>query len=294
MPDLVTPYKGLTEPTVGADNNTWGGLLNTDLSLIDTAFGGTVAVSISGITTSITDTQAQSTGFVFTGSLTGLNTITWPAFYGMATINNQTSGGYTLSCGISGGSYATILWGEITAIWSDGTNFFRLTNPQYPGDMKAVAYTAAPTGWLYCDGSAVSRTTYAGLFNKIMTTFGSGDGSTTFNLPDMRGRVPAGYDNGNETGRLTEVTSQGVSASTLGNTGGEQAHTQTESELYPHTHTPANGKPFVLADDATEISVGTSGTTIYEPSITSLTDVGGGGAFNVVQPSLIVGWVIKT
>ena len=51
----------------------------------------------------------------------------------------------------------------------------------------------APTNWLICDGSAVSRTDYAELFAVIGTSFGSGNGSTTFNLPDFRMRVPAGY-----------------------------------------------------------------------------------------------------
>jgi microcystin-dependent protein len=52
---------------------------------------------------------------------------------------------------------------------------------------------AAPTGWLLCDGSEVSRATYADLFTAVSTRFGAGNGSTTFNLPDFRGRVPVGY-----------------------------------------------------------------------------------------------------
>ena len=53
---------------------------------------------------------------------------------------------------------------------------------------------SAPTGYLLCDGTAVSRTTYAGLYAVIGTTYGIGDGTTTFNLPNMKGRVPVGYD----------------------------------------------------------------------------------------------------
>lgn len=60
------------------------------------------------------------------------------------------------------------------------------------GVIAAYGGAAAPTGWLLCDGSAVSRTTYADLFTAIGTAYGAGDGSTTFNLPDMRGRVPVG------------------------------------------------------------------------------------------------------
>ena len=61
-----------------------------------------------------------------------------------------------------------------------------------PGTVMAFTGAVAPTGWLLCDGSAVSRTTYGGLFAVLGTTYGAGDGSSTFNVPDARGRVPVG------------------------------------------------------------------------------------------------------
>lgn len=70
------------------------------------------------------------------------------------------------------------------------------------GEGKLWFTGTAPTGWLLCNGDAVSRTTYADLFAVIGTTFGTGDGSTTFNVPDFRGRVPAG-DGG--TGSFTPI-----------------------------------------------------------------------------------------
>lgn len=63
------------------------------------------------------------------------------------------------------------------------------------GSISMYAANTAPTGWLECNGGAVSRTTYAGLFAAIGTVFGSGDGSTTFNVPDMRGEFARGWDN---------------------------------------------------------------------------------------------------
>ena len=60
------------------------------------------------------------------------------------------------------------------------------------GTIIYYGYSSAPTGWLICDGSAISRTTYSALFSAIGTTFGSGDGSTTFNLPDLIDRFPQG------------------------------------------------------------------------------------------------------
>lgn len=82
--------------------------------------------------------------------------------------------------------------------------------------------TAAPSGWLICDGSAVSRTTYADLFAAIGTTHGAGDGSTTFNLPDLRGRVRVGTN----AGTFTPV----------GAKGGEETHSLSISELASHSH----------------------------------------------------------
>lgn len=74
--------------------------------------------------------------------------------------------------------------------------------------VQQYAGSAAPNGWLLCFGQAVSRTTYEGLFQSIGTTFGVGDGTTTFNLPDLRGRVVAGADNmgGTAAGRLNVST----------------------------------------------------------------------------------------
>jgi microcystin-dependent protein len=68
-----------------------------------------------------------------------------------------------------------------------------------PGAVSMFAANAAPSGWLECDGAAVSRTTYAALFAVVGTTWGAGDGSTTFNLPDLRGEFVRGWDHGKGT-----------------------------------------------------------------------------------------------
>lgn len=78
------------------------------------------------------------------------------------------------------------------AYWQDFTSRFGGS----PGDVKAVARSTAPNGWLKANGAAVSRTTYSALFAAIGTTFGAGDGSTTFNLPDLRGEFIRGWDDG--------------------------------------------------------------------------------------------------
>ena len=73
------------------------------------------------------------------------------------------------------------------AVWKD---VFPVAAPV--GTVTQYAGAAAPTGYLLCDGAAVSRSTYADLFTLLSTTYGAGDGSTTFNLPDLRGRSPVG------------------------------------------------------------------------------------------------------
>jgi microcystin-dependent protein len=88
------------------------------------------------------------------------------------------------------------------------------------GSIYMFAGSTAPQGFLLCDGSAVSRTTYATLFDTIGTTYGAGDGSTTFNLPDMSGRVPVGV-------------SQSYA---LASTGGEEGHVLLSSEIPTHSH----------------------------------------------------------
>ena len=88
------------------------------------------------------------------------------------------------------------------------------------GIIMPFAGTVAPENYLFCDGSAVSRTTFATLFGVIGTTFGAGDGSSTFNLPDLSGRVPLGVSQSHA----------------LGTTGGSETVTLTESELPAHVH----------------------------------------------------------
>lgn len=75
---------------------------------------------------------------------------------------------------------------------------------QIPGEVKFFAMSTAPNGWLKADGSLISRTTYANLFAAIGTTFGAGDGSTTFAIPDLRAEFLRGWDDGRgvDSGRV--------------------------------------------------------------------------------------------
>ena len=98
----------------------------------------------------------------------------------------------------------------------------------------------APNGWVFCYGQAISRTTYSALFVVIGSTYGNGDGSTTFNVPDMRGRVIAGVDNmgGTAAGRISAF-----SATSVGASGGADTVTLTsdQSGLPAHNHGITDG-----------------------------------------------------
>lgn len=107
------------------------------------------------------------------------------------------------------------------------------------GAILMYGAAAAPTGWLLCDGTAVSRTTYAALFTAISTTYGVGDGTTTFNLPDLRQRFPLGK-------------AASGTGNTLGGTGGAIDHTHTSAA---HTHTLSNNGQAKLEYSSTETFV---------------------------------------
>lgn len=147
--------------------------------------------------------------------------------------------------------------------------------------------TVAPDKFMFAYGQAISRTTYAALFAIIGTTFGSGDGSTTFNLPDKRGRVSAGKDNmgGTAAGRLTGL-SGGVDGTILGATGGSQSHTLLITEIPSHTHTFG---PYaaLLASGGSGYSFGAGAGTLNTGS------TGGGGSHNNVQPTIICNYIIR-
>lgn len=105
------------------------------------------------------------------------------------------------------------------------------------GVVMPYAGATAPGGWLLCAGQLLNRTTYAELFAAIGTTFGAGDGSTTFAVPDMRGRVTAGADDmgGTAANRLTTAGS-GVNGKALGAAGGAETHQLTAAQMPQHGH----------------------------------------------------------
>lgn len=192
----------------------------TNKSLADSS---TSVVNASDVTKVLKFSIGNTTGItgIFATAFTTAKTITFPdstdTLVGKATtdtLTNKTIVGSNNT--ISGISEAMMSFTDITTLNvstskhgfvpkapNDSTQFFRgdgtwaVPSGGIPsGSVTEFAGSSVPSGWLFCDGSAVSRSTYSGLFTAIGTTYGAGDGSTTFNLPDSRGRVIQGVGTG--------------------------------------------------------------------------------------------------
>jgi microcystin-dependent protein len=152
------------------------------------------------------------------------------------------------------------------------------------GSVTAFAGSTAPTNWLLCNGTTVSRTTYAALFAVCGTTYNTGgEAGTDFRLPNLLGRVPVGRDAGQ-----TEFD-------TLGETGGAKTVSLTEAQMPAHSHTVTDSGGFTPS--AINISVGGGGQGFYGRGASQVlfTDSKGSGtAHNNLQPYLVLNYIIKT
>src|SRR3989344_35415 len=179
----------------------------------------------------------------------------------------------------------------------DGSQLTNLpAGTELTGVIKIYAGTTAPIGYLIANGSEVSRTTYADLYNIIGTTYGVGDGSTTFNLPNLTGRVVVGK-------------SVDTEFDNLGETGGEKNHTLTINEMPSHAHnvtdpghihninqlrssTSGSQTTNILLSTDTSSTLGTYNTNSTTTGITIGTN-GTGNSFNNLQPYIVINYIIK-
>jgi microcystin-dependent protein len=176
------------------------------------------------------------------------------------------------------------------------------------GAITAYAGASAPNGWLLAYGQNVSRTTYANLYNAISTTYGTGDGATTFTLPDLRGRTAFGVDNmggSSPTGRITTATVNNPFA--LNGSGGAQTQTMSISQMPSHTHgvnDPAHSHSFTAgetvgaqggqaAGENGEVTINTGFNTNGAYTNISIQAQGGGQPITTLPPVILLNYIIK-
>lgn len=146
------------------------------------------------------------------------------------------------------------------------------------GTIVPFGAISIPSGWLECNGAAVSRATYADLFASIGTTYGAGDGSTTFNVPDLRGRSSIG-----------QGTGAGLTPRVIGATGGEESHALSTTEMPAHTHVTR-----ITSDTLTGSNNSTAGQSDGTASADWTSQSAGGGAsHNNMPPFVVTAYIIK-
>ena len=225
----------------GDQSGIWGQTTNTNLgTLIEQAIAGVVGITMTDANDTLSNfngvsDEARNQVIVASGANAAVRDIIIPLVEKTYTIKNSTTGGFGVRIIGSSGTGVTVPNGVTTTVYCDGINVFTAingttndftvagnltvtgTNNVVPaGSLLMWPTGSAPTGYLLCNGAAVSRSTYAALFGVIGTTFGAGDTTTTFNLPDYRNRMPIGA---------------GTTAAIAG-TGGSN-----DSTLVAHTHT---------------------------------------------------------
>ena len=349
----------------GEQSGTWGTTTNTNMALLDQAIAGSATITMSNANHTLTQAngvsdEARNMILEVVGSNSGIYQIVVPYGTGgagtgskMYTVYNNTTGGYAITIGYSGGSTVSIPNGYIATVFGDGTNFYSanttsasafyvsgtltaagiadvgamsvggnlsvtgttalggtataptvtpstdsstkiattafvasaITSAVITGTISMWPVSSAPTGYLVCNGSAVSRTTYAALYAIVGTTFGSGDGSTTFNLPNYTNRMPYG--------------------TTIGATGGSAdavvvSHTHTATVTDPtHNHTLGlygpNGGGGLGGGDLNTTAPTTYTTSSASTGISvSNSTVGVSGTNANLPPYLGINFIIKT
>jgi len=220
------------------------------------------------------EVESSNRGFLLprialTSSTMTLNSVTPPN--GMIVFNTSTS--------ISGGLSGTGLY-----VWNGQWKLILESSAADPAGSYKLSAANSMTGYLLCDGSAVSRTTYSALYAVIGTTFGAGDGSSTFNLPDFRGRVFGGIGSG-----------PGLTTRSSGTAVGAESVTLNSGNMPSHRHRTS------LAAAGNDGSFGNTGSTSYTESISgtanqtasvAYTDYAGSNSplpISLIQPTLYAG-----
>ena len=321
MPSTPESNLRLELQATGENATTWGTKTNSNLELLSQAIAGAANVDVGGsgnytlVASNYASDEARAATLVLTGTLTGNRDVIVPTTPKHYTVLNQTSGAFTLTIRQTASSGVAIPRGTSLVVCTSTTCVDPVgTERLVPaGTVASFAGATAPAGWLLCAGQAVSRTTYADLFTVLSTVHGSGDGSTTFNLPDLRGRAIFGRDDmgGTATNRITNVET-GITGTTLGAVGGDQRVGNHTHNTQAHAHGATNGAHYHSYQTPSELvgradggsptwtgtttlttgTIGDLGITIIAQTV--IVDDGGGGTGANIPPAIILNYIIKT
>ena len=210
-------------------------------------------------------------------------------YVGNNSLNVDTSLNH-VSIGTTDSRNALNIAGDISITGSYKVNGENLTDAIPVGTIMPYVNNIAPTGWFPCDGRELSRSEYQELYDIIKDTYGNGNGTTTFNIPDMRGRDIIGSGQG-----------PNLSQRNLGEKGGEEKHKMTEEELVSHSHRTLNttseiGGEYSTQDNVLNMLTGDRGGEYKLKNIENtnfIEETGDNQPFNVMQPYIVCNYIIK-
>src|ERR1043166_4639338 len=253
--DTFSPILGILLMATGNDNNNWGDNFNASIAtVLENALGGAVTrnglsggtLDLSGSAPPAAATQALECVQVFGGTLTSDLTVIVPRTGKFWLFVNRTAGNFGLLVKTPTGIAVSIPQGTEKLVFCEhGTDNLMRLDRNDVGTVLDYAGTSAPPGTFECDGSAISRARYPDLFSKIGTTWGAGDGSTTFNLPNLKdtGRFRRSRSSSAAVGTyqsnqvVSHIHSVAASGSATTDAGGGHSHSgSTALASIDHTH----------------------------------------------------------
>jgi len=344
----------------GEQSGVWGNTTNTNWELIEQAVAGVQTITMANANYTLTNLngvldEARNMVLRVQGTNSGIYQVIIPSnqtkFY---VVSNNTTGGYAITIGISGGSVISIPNGTTAQVYTDGTNTYSaqtgssgdftingnltvtgnetevgtlsastlsvsnaatfavgptaptattgtnttqlattafvnssiaaIPTPSVSGSIVMWPTASAPTGYLLCDGTAVSRSTYSTLFTLFGTTFGTGDGSTTFNLPNYTNRMPYGTTIGSTGGSADAILVSHTHAATVTDPG----HHHLGSVYNYYSATTGGGGYVSGINQSTATTDSTTGITVANAT------AGVSGTNANLPPYLGINFIIKT